>query len=169
MNVQTAIDNLRQNSDAIRLLVHDTDDATARRKPDAASWSVLEVVNHLYDEEREDFRAHLDQILHRPDEAWLRIDPEGWVTERGYNGRNLSESLANFLQERQRSLEWLAALPEPDWTATRPAPWGEVSAGDMLAAWVAHDILHLRQLVELKWANTLDVLRPFQVRYAGEW
>jgi len=169
MNLPTAIDHLRKNSDAVRILVQDMSDETARRKPDAASWSVLEVINHLYDEEREDFRAHLDQILHRPEEAWLSIDPQGWVTERGYNGRRLAESLANFLQERQRSLEWLAALPEPDWTLTHSAPWGEISAGDMLASWVAHDILHLRQLVELTWSNTLAEIRPFQVRYAGEW
>jgi hypothetical protein len=51
-------------------------------KPNAGSWSILEVVCHLYDEEREDFREHLDFILYRQSEEWHRIDPEGWVTER---------------------------------------------------------------------------------------
>lgn len=169
MNYQKAMQHLRNNSEVIRLLVQDLDDETARRRPDADSWSILEVVNHLFDEEREDFRAHLNQILYKPEEEWLRIDPQGWVTERQYNGRSLADSLANFLQERQRSLDWLAGLAEPDWETFRAAPWGNFSAGDLLAAWVAHDILHLRQLVELKWVSTLPDLRPYDVQYAGEW
>jgi len=169
MNDATARQHLQKNSDLIRLLAQDIDDETARRKPDADSWSVLEVINHLYDEEREDFRTHLEQILLRPDEPWARIDPQAWVTERGYNGRSLDESLHSFLQERQRSLVWLAGLVNPDWEAFRTAPWGKFSAGDLLAAWVAHDILHIRQLVELKWANTLADLQPYDGQYAGEW
>jgi hypothetical protein len=40
----------------------------------------------------------------------------------------------------------------------------------MMAAWVAHDILHQRQLVELQWAYmTRQVVTPYQVRYAGDW
>lgn len=169
MNDKKAIAHLRENSEIIRIMVQDVADETARYKPDADSWSILEVINHLYDEEREDFRAHLDQILHRPDEPWLRIDPQGWVTERGYNGRSLPDSLANFLRERQRSLDWLEELETPDWEAVHTTPWGQISAGDMMASWVAHDLLHMRQLVELKWATTLPDLAPHQVDYAGDW
>ena len=169
MNLPQTIHHLRHNSQTIRLLVQDLDDDTARRRPDPHSWSVLEVLNHLADEEAEDFRAHLDQILHKPDEPWAPIDPQGWISQRQYNGRSLAPSLDRFLHERHTSLDWLASLPNPDWQAFRNAPWGKISAGDMLAAWVAHDILHMRQLVELKWANTVVELRPYTVQYAGEW
>ena len=170
MNDKKAIAHLRENSEIIRNMIQDMTDETARYKPDADSWSVLEVINHLYDEEREDFREHLDQILHRPDEPWSPIDPQGWVTERGYNGRSLPDSLAHFLQERQRSLDWLEELETPNWDAFRATPWrNQITAGDMLASWVAHDILHMRQLVELKWATTLPDLEPYQVDYAGVW
>jgi hypothetical protein len=46
---------------------------------------------------------------------------------------------------------------------------GNFRAGDMLAAWVAHDILHLRQLIELKYFLLEDEIRPYSARYAGEW
>ena len=39
----------------------------------------------------------------------------------------------------------------------------------MLAAWVAHDLLHLRQLVELHYAWTAQQLQPYSVAYAGDW
>lgn len=169
MNFEKALTHLKTNSEVIRLLVNDVTEEAAHRKPDAAAWSIVEVINHLYDEEREDFREHLDQALHRPDEPWSRIDPQGWVTERGYNGRNLSESLANFLAERKKSLNWLKSLTDPDWEAIHTTPWGEISAGNLMASWVAHDLLHIRQLVELKWAVTQIDLEPYQVAYAGDW
>jgi hypothetical protein len=49
------------------------------------------------------------------------------------------------------------------------APFGQISAGDMFASWVAHDLLHIRQLVELHWAYTTRQLQPYNVEYAGGW
>lgn len=169
MNLTKAIVHLRENCEIIRLLAQNMTDEAARHKPDAESWSVLEVINHLYDEEQEDFREHLDQILHRLDEPWSRIDPQRWITERNYNDRTLSNSLANFLQERQKSLGWLEELETTDWESVHTTPWGQISAGDMMASWVAHDLLHMRQLVALKWTATLPDLMPYQVDYAGGW
>ncbi|MCA9918504.1 MAG: DinB family protein [Anaerolineales bacterium] len=163
-------EQLRQNGDLIRQLVADIPEAQAKIKPSPEDWSVLEVVNHLYDEEREDFRQRLDYILHRPGEAWPPIDPAGWVTARKYNERDLSNSLQNFLDERQKSLAWLATLDNPnlDQSETHPL-MGDFYAGDMLGSWVRHDILHLRQLVELKYFLLGDVIRPYDPNYAGEW
>ena len=138
-------------------------------KPDPGSWSGLEVINHLYDEEREDFRVRLDYILHHPGQPWPGIDPQGWVSERQYNQREIKESLNNFLEARQESLAWLKTLKSPNWAAAYEAPFGKITAGDMFASWVAHDLLHMRQLVELHWAYTTMLLGPHNVDYAGSW
>lgn len=163
-------EQLRQNGGLIRQLVADITEDEAKMKPSPDDWSVLEVVNHLYDEEREDFRQRFDYLLHRPGEEWPPINPQGWVTERSYNERELASSLQDFLDERQKSLAWLADLDQPDLEAfeTHPAA-GKFHAGDMLAAWVAHDILHLRQLVELKYFLMSRLVEPYSPRYAGEW
>jgi hypothetical protein len=157
------------NAQRVRSLVRDVSDEQARWKPDAGSWSVLEVVSHLYDEEREDFRVRLDVILHRPDDAWPPIDPEGWVTARRYNEGDPATVLDGFLREREASLAWLCSLEEPDWEKAYKAPFGSIRAGDMFAAWVAHDLLHLRQLVELHWAYLNRQMTGYSTRYAGEW
>jgi hypothetical protein len=39
----------------------------------------------------------------------------------------------------------------------------------MFASWVAHDLLHMRQLVELHWAHTLTLANPHKVDFAGQW
>jgi len=169
MNLESVCAQMERQALAIQALAQDVSDGQAHWKPGAEDWSILEVINHLYDEEIEDFRAHLDLILHRADEPWSRIDPQGWVTARGYNQRDLAPSLDNFLRARQASIAWLNGLSEPDWSIVYPMPWGQLTAGDMLASWLAHDLLHLRQLVELHWAYTVRQVEPFSVRYAGEW
>jgi hypothetical protein len=141
----------------------------ARWKPDAGSWSILEVVNHLYDEEREDFRVRLKHILEQAEGMPPSIDPQGWVTARGYNQRELEASVQNFMQERAASLTWLRGLSAPDWNSAIEMPFGRMTAGDMFAAWVAHDLLHLRQLVELRYTYLKQDVEPYQIRYAGEW
>jgi hypothetical protein len=160
---------MAENAARIRALVQGVSEEQARWKPAPDSWSILEVVNHLWDEERQDFRVRLDYTLHRPGEAWPPIDPAGWVTERAYNERALAPSLEGFLAERQMSLAWLRGLDAPRWEASREAPWGPIRAGDLMGAWVAHDLLHMRQLVELHWAYTTAGLEPYDVRYAGTW
>jgi len=169
MDLESVMSQMAHNARAIEALVQDVSAEQGRWKPNEGEWSILEVVNHLYDEENEDFRAHLDLILHHPGEPWPRIDPERWVVERGYNERDLAQSLGDFLRVRDESLAWLRSLAAPDWQATYEAPFGQITAGDMMAAWVAHDLLHTRQLVELQWVHTTQLVQPYRVRYAGVW
>ncbi|MEM7130322.1 MAG: DinB family protein [Chloroflexota bacterium] len=170
MGKQIYLSQLRQNSQTIQLAVQNVPAEQARWRPSAEEWSILEVVNHLYDEERRDFRVRIDYTLNRPDEPWPPIDPAGWVVAEKYNERNLPESLENFLTERQRSIEWLKSLEEVDWDTGTEAPWGGIMrAGDLLASWAAHDLLHLRQINDLRYLYLRENVQPYNVEYAGEW
>ena len=169
MDVQNFSDQMASHAQAITHLASGVSDEQARWKPDAGSWSILEVINHLLDEERLDFRVRLEIILRGAGEDWPPINPQGWVTERAYNQRDLAESLASFLAEREKSLQWLASLGQPDFSILCRTAFGEMAAGDMFAAWVAHDLLHLRQLVELHYAYTVQAVQPYSPLYAGDW
>lgn len=169
MDKERLVLQMMEDAARIRALQQGVSDQQARWKPDPDSWSMLEVVNHLLDEERHDFRVRLDYTLHRPGEPWPPIDPGGWVTERQYNQQDPEASLAQFLSERESSIAWLRELSAPDWDATYEAPWGPIRAGDLFASWVAHDLLHTRQLVELHWAYTVAGVAPYRPDYAGEW
>ena len=169
MNFIPLISQQHNNAETIRSLTKGVSNEQARWKPGPDSWSILEVVNHLYDEEREDFRIRLDYILNRPGEIPPEIDPQGWVSSRRYNERDLAESIDKFTEERHESLHWLGDLIPFDPDATSELPFGTFRAGDMFAAWVTHDLLHLRQLVELHYLYTRSSLAPQDVSYAGEW
>lgn len=137
----------------------------------AGAWSVLEIVNHLVDEEVEDFRARLQSTLRDPTAPWPPIDPERWAVERRYNERNLDESVARLVAERSITTAWLRSLGDGvDWSVAHPHPRiGPIRAGDLLAAWSAHDALHLRQIAKRLYQLTARDAEGFSVLYAGEW
>ena len=169
MNLVTICQRLTDQGEAIAALVRGVDDATARWKPAPAAWSILEVINHLADEECDDFRRRVDLTLHDPSADWPPIDPVGWVTSRGYAQRELAASLARFQAERAHSLAWLATLTAPNWEQAHVHPvLGTLRAGEIMASWLAHDLLHLRQLVELHYLAHQSQ-SPYPVAYAGDW
>ena len=169
MDLEFFTNQMANHAGTIHSLTLGISDEQARWKPDAQTWSILEVINHLYDEEREDFRVRLDTLLHHPGQPWPPINPAGWVSERTYNQRDLAQSVQDFLKERRKSLVWLRGLDAPDWQRSVTVPFGQFSAGDIFAAWAAHDLLHLRQLVELHRAYILQAAQPYKLDYAGEW
>jgi hypothetical protein len=160
---------LVNSMEVIRALTANISQEEAQVKPTPEDWSMLEVVCHLHDVEREDFREHLDCILHRPNEEWHGIDPQEWVTSRKYNEQNFTEMLVKFLEERRKSLDWLIDLSNADWDAAYTSEHGTMSAGEMFTSWAAHDNLHIRQLVELKRHQIENLSRPYEIGYAGDW
>ena len=169
MKFTTLYQELTQSTEIIRSLLSGIDAEEARMKPNSKTWSILEVTCHLYDEEREDFREHLDFILHRKDEEWHRIDPQGWVKSRKYNEQDFGKMKGKFFRERKKSLAWLNGLKNADWNITYKSKFGSMRAGDMFVSWAAHDNLHIRQLVELRRWHIEKRTKPFKIGYAGDW
>jgi uncharacterized damage-inducible protein DinB len=169
MDFETFYRELQNSTEMIRALLLGITQEEAGIKPNAKSWSILEVVCHLYDEEREDFREHLDFILHRQNEEYHVIDPQDWVKERRYNEQDFQAMQDKFFSERRKSLDWLRELSSPDWDTTYTSQYGSVSAGEIFACWIAHDNLHIRQLVELRRARIESICEPYDIQYAGDW
>jgi hypothetical protein len=170
MKKEKLIAELEQSTLMIRDLTRGFSEDEARITPTPEAWSVLEVVCHLLDEEREDFRQHLDIILHHAKDPWSPIDPAGWVTARKYNEQIFSEIIDKFFTEREISLTWLRTLDQPKWEQEMPTPWGKtIRAGDVFASWVAHDNLHIRQIVELRRSRIEKITIPYEINYAGDW
>jgi len=169
MQFQYLYQELANSTEMIRALLAGISQEEAHAKPNSESWSMLEVVCHLHDEEREDFREHLDFILHRQNEEWHQIDPQTWVAERKYNEQNFHEVRERFFEERENSLEWLQNLPNASWDKSYRSEFGELTAGEIFASWISHDNLHIRQLVELRRVRIENITKPYAIVYAGDW
>ena len=137
-------------------------------RPAPGTWTLLEIVCHLYDEEREDFRLRVQHALESRDNP-PPIDPVGWVTSRNYAAQDYEAKLAAFLQERTASIDWLRSLQSPRWDSTFQHPqMGPLTARMFLANWLAHDLLHLRQIVRLEYERLKDESGE-DLSYAGPW
>jgi hypothetical protein len=169
MEFETLYQELRNSTDVINTLLLGISQEEAQVRPTPEAWSILEVICHLYDLEREDFGEHLDFILHHQEQEYHVIDPQAWITERHYNEQDFQSMQDNFFAERQKSLQWLRGLGDADWDITYTSKYGSVSAGEMFSCWVAHDNLHIRQLVELRRARIEKITKPYPIEYAGEW
>ncbi len=169
MEHKTLYAELTHSTETLRALLSGVSAEEARAKPSKGTWSILEVTCHLYDEEREDFREHLDFILHRQHEEWHSIAPQAWVKLRKYNKQDFGKMKTKFFRERTKSLTWLKTLKNADWNVTYKSKWGLMRAGDMFASWVAHDNLHIRQLIELRRWHIEQMTKPYKIAYAGDW
>ena len=168
MDLKQFIEQLSQSASAIEQTLKNVTQEQAQWKPSPEKWSILEVVNHLYDEEIEDFRERLDMVLHHTGEKWNANDPVGWVTEREYNKRDLGKSLVNFLNERNKSIQWLSQLSSPDLNLYYELPnIAKITAGDLLYSWLAHDYLHQRQIIKIKLKHLAESVKPYSIKYAG--
>jgi hypothetical protein len=148
-------------------------DAESRWKPPDGAWSVLEIVCHLGDEEVDDFRARLFSTLKDPSTPWKPSDPEAWAREKRYGEQELRPALQRFVSERAESVRMLRGLGDlsrVDWNIAYQHPKvGPVYAGELLASWVGHDALHMRQIAKRLWELAARDGQPYLTKYAGEW
>lgn len=168
--LQQAINDLAGTPSAVSALVVGMDESAWRWKSDEGDWSLLEIVHHLRDEEREDFPLRLRLTLEDPSRPWPSIDPESWVVARGYNLADPADVLHDFVQTRKANVAWLGNLVDPAWDNTYDHPLiGALSARRLLNCWRAHDLLHLRQLLHRRWQLLERGLDPGELDYAGRW
>ena len=169
-NLEIIIQQLRDNADIIRALVHSLSDEQDQWKPDSETWSMKEVMEHFYNEERIDFRKHLKEMFSNPPQPWGDFNQDEYISV-----ENCQQALESFLVERDDSLAWLETIEAPSWDVTSQMSFGPngdvltLSAGDVLVSWVAHDFLHIRQINELLYAWHAQQVSPYSVQYAGGW
>lgn len=169
MNAEYIISQLEKNSSIFKALFEIHDHDFIKWKPGTEKWCMLEIVCHLCDEEREDFRMRADLALHRSHEELQPIDPQGWVITRKYMEQDFFTKFKEFLHEREKSIHWLKALNEPIWDAFFTHPkLGKISAYYILSNWLAHDYLHFKQIIRLKY-DYLEKISKVNLHYAGDW
>jgi len=163
------ITQLEQHITLFKALLKDIDTPMFLWKKAPEKWCLLEIVCHLYDEEREDFKFRTKWVLENPNITPPPFDPIAWVTEHRYLEQDYQLMLAKFLEERQRSISWLKSLKDSKWdNAFKHSKLGELSAAYFLNNWLAHDYLHLRQIIALKF-DYLKQQSDNRLDYAGPW
>ena len=170
MNIGYFTMRMARNALAIEEFVKHMDVGQATWKPAPDQWCMLDVICHLYDEERFDFRVRLESVLEDPEKEFPQFNTADWVTEHRYREQDIVEMRALFCREREKSVAWLNSIDDIDWDAAHEHPkLGRMTAGSLLASWLAHDYLHLRQLAGLQYGYLEQLAAPHPLDYAGGW
>ncbi len=152
---------------ALLAVFQDCDEELLRSREREGKWSPLEILAHLRDEEVEDFRARAAAALaRRPIDK--PIDPQGWVTSRRYNEMDPGAVYMDWAAERADSCRWLETLKLEDLENFVDHPVaGRMRAGDFIAAWRMHDLLHMKQFSTALAVLTARKYAGWRVDYAG--
>ena len=169
MSTREIINQLEQNKILIPSLLSQLTQQMVHWKPSPQKWSLLQVLCHLVDEEREDFRIRTRMVLESPEKDPPAINPSAWVDERSYSLQDFYKKLEEWVQERQQSIDWLNQLSNPPWGNTYYHPKIKPrTAKFYLVNWLAHDHIHIRQINR----NKMEYLIAHQeedLSYAGNW
>ena len=167
--MEFVIEQLQKNKNIFINLFKDENEELFIWKQTPEKWCLLEILCHLYDEEREDFRFRTKWVLERPNEIPPPFNPIDWVTKHEYMKQDYSVMLDKFINERDSSIRWLRSLENVNWDNLFDHPkLGKMTAEYYLNNWLAHDYLHIRQIIKLKF----DYLRNISgenLDYAGIW
>ena len=163
------IEQLEKNKTVFQNLLKDENENMVLWKQTPEKWCLLEIVCHLVDEECYDFRFRAKWCHEHPNQIPPSIDPVGWVTKHDYIHQDYKVKLKQFLEEREHSVTWLQSLNDVNWDNTFQHPQlGTMSARLFMANWLAHDYLHIKQILRLKY-DYLNHELGENLNYAGIW
>ncbi|TBN01885.1 DinB family protein [Hyunsoonleella flava] len=169
MGFHDIINQLESNQEVFDNLLKNKTDYHYNWRPKPEKWNLLEIVCHLLDEEILDFRARVKHALEYHENELVPIDPEGWVKTHNYKSKDYHQTLKLFLKERTNSIVWLNQLKDVDWDSSLSHPHlGNLSAELFLRNWLAHDYLHIRQILRYN-HSLLKLSSKIELNYAGDW
>lgn len=167
--MKSIIKQLQNNRLVFEDILKNENEALILWKQAPEKWCLLEIVCHLNDEECHDFRFRAQWVLEKPNQTPPPIDPVGWVTNHDYINRDYRTMLNTFLSERDKSIIWLKSLKNVNWdNAFEHSKLGRLTARHFLVNWLAHDYLHIKQILKLKYDYLQNTSRE-NLDYAGIW
>ena len=125
-----------------RTLTESVDESLLARAPMAGEWSAADCLRHLVETERNVFPVRVRCFLEGSD--FPAFDPDAAAAL--VDVRTPRILVDEFAALRAASLELLATLTETDLDRTaKHAALGQVTLGEMLHEWAAHDLMHTVQ------------------------
>lgn len=167
-----ALPVLRRTPAVLRTLLLDLPDSWIESTEGPGTWSPFDVIGHLIHGERTDWIPRVEHMLRHGDAVpFPAFDREAMFA--ASEGLSLPELLDTFGRLRTGNLDRLVELGLTDADLVRRGmhpELGEVTLGQHLATWVAHDLSHVGQVARVMarqystsvgpWRAYLSILGP---------
>ncbi len=161
--LETGREVLRRTPSVLRAMLSDLSDdwITGDEGPD--TWSPYQVVGHLTHIEEHDWIDRTRVILeHGTERVFEPVDREAGFAR--FKDWDLTDLLDRFAAIRASNLETLGALVDAGTLARRGVhpTFGEVTVGQLLSAWVVHDLNHLGQIMKTMAKQYTQAVGPWR-------
>lgn len=170
LRLEEAVAVLERTPAAVRALLDGLPEVWVRATEGERTWSPYDVVGHLAYAERADWLGRARHILSGDPSPFTPFDRRAQFRES--EGKSLQDLLSDFEELRGRNVAELRSLKlggNDLGRAGQHPDFGEVTLGQLLAAWVVHDLDHVAQIARTMakvytdavgpWAAYLSILR----------
>ena len=170
LRLEEALAILERTPAVVRAMLDGAPETFVRATEGEGTWSPYDVVGHLVQGERADWLERAQHILAGDPRPFTPFDRTAQFRDSA--GKSLGELLATFEELRERNVAELLSkgLGAGDLGRAGQHPdFGAVTLGQLLAAWVVHDLDHLAQIARTMakvyaeavgpWAAYLSILR----------
>ncbi len=135
---------------SIASLVREIPAAEWAMPPAAGEWSLVEILCHLRDSEREINQPRLARLRDEPDPFIAGRDITDWSKSRDYIHQDGNAAFKDFLSARLETLETMKKLTDEDWNRrARHSIFGPTTLLEMVGFMATHDRLHIQQIWKL--------------------
>jgi uncharacterized damage-inducible protein DinB len=158
-----AIPILRGTPIVLRAWLEDLPDSWTMANEGPETWSPFDIVGHLIHGERTDWMDRVAILLaHGESRPFTPFDR--FAQFEASRGKSLHQLLDTFAELRAANLvrlESLALSPRDFPRRGRHPELGQVTLGQLLATWVAHDLNHLGQIARVMGRQYTDAVGPW--------
>jgi uncharacterized damage-inducible protein DinB len=165
---EEAVEILRRTPATLKALLSGLPEAWTSSTEGPGTWSASDIVGHLLHGEESDWiertRIILEYGEERPFDSFNRT-----AMFEDYKGFSLEQLLLAFEVARSKNLETLRDFnitPEKLTLKGSHPSLGTVTLSQLLATWVAHDLNHMGQIVEVMSRQYADAVGPW-ITYLG--
>jgi uncharacterized damage-inducible protein DinB len=163
MQIDEATGMLARTPDSLAALLAGLPDGWLHRNDGPDTWSAYDIVGHLLHGESTNWLPRIRMICqHGTNQTF---EPFNRTAMLGWEREPVTALLDRFREARAASVAEFASFGldagDLDRRGAHPT-FGEVTLGQVLAAWVAHDLTHLGQIGEVLARNYRDEVGPYR-------
>lgn len=147
--IQSVLANLKATPAALDTICKNMAADQWIAKPDGKEWSVVEILCHLRDVDREVNLPRIKRIIRNEVPFLPGVETDPWADERRYITQSGPDALQSFLEVRTEMCGLLNQLSETGWNgAARHAIFGPTSLFELTGFMATHDVAHIRQVFQ---------------------
>jgi uncharacterized damage-inducible protein DinB len=146
LNIYDAVAVLERTAATLAILLDGLPDTWVRATEGEGTWSPYDVVGHLIHGERTDWIPRVRHILAGKTDPFEPFDRTAQLRESERNLKDLLTTFADLRRENLLTLKELNLRPEDLQKSGLHPELGQVTLGQLLATWVAHDLDHVGQI-----------------------